>query len=215
MKNKYKPLKLPNISLKAKDNHISQKSRNIYFLNSLKNYRIKKENFHTSLNNSFIKKNNKYTSIKAKPFSILNMSNKKTNTKIDDRNKNNIKIIPNVSFKNIYEIIKKNNLKRSASYNSINTIDKEKMNFESNFMKIKKESNIYTSNVNYIKNKKMLILDRYKFDNHRYKPDRLGLFDMSDFDNTKFRSRNGMHGHIYYNHNKYRRNIEDDSKYIE
>ena len=75
MKNKYKPLKLPNISLKAKDNHISQKSRNIYFLNSLKNYRIKKENFHTSLNNSFIKKNNKYTSIKAKPFSILNMSN--------------------------------------------------------------------------------------------------------------------------------------------
>ena len=144
------------------------------------------------------------------------MSHKKINSiKRLDKMKNHLKIIPNVSFKYIYEIIKKNNLRRSASYNSINTIEKEKMNFENNFMKIKKESNIYTSNVNYIKNKKMLILDKYKYDNNRYKPDRLGLFDMSDFDNIKFSSRNGMHGHIYYNHNKYRRKIRDDSKHIE
>ena len=45
----------------------------------------------------------------------------------------------------------------------------------------------------------MLLLDKYTYDNNVYKPDRLGFFDVSDMN-------------IYYNHNKYRRNI-DEIKY--
>ena len=206
-----KSLKLPNISLPFINNHFSRKPLNIYFINSLKNFRIKKEN---SRNNSITKKNSKSKSIKTQSISVLNMSKKRTiDAKKHYKNKKKLKIIPNFSFKNLYEIIKKNNLKKSASYNNINTIDKEKLDFESNFMKLRKEANIYTSNANYIKNTKMLLLDKYIYDNNKYKPDRLGLFDMSDFNNLKFKEKKAIIGHIYYNHNKYQRNVDNDSKY--
>ena len=206
-----KSLKLPNISLPFINNHFSRKPSNIYFINSLKNFRIKREN---SQNNSTTKKNNKSKSIKTQSISVLNMSKKRTiDAKKHYKNKKKLKIIPNFSFKNLYEIIKKNNLKKSASYNNINTIDKEKLDFESNFMKLRKEANIYTSNANYIKNTKMLLLDKYIYDNNKYKPDRLGLFDMSDFNNLKFKEKKAIIGHIYYNHNKYQRNVDNDSKY--
>ena len=206
-----KSLKLPNISLPFINNHFSRKPLNIYFINSLKNFRIKKEN---SRNNSITKKNSKRKSIKTQSISVLNMSKKRTiDAKKHYKNKKKLKIIPNFSFKNLYEIIKKNNLKKSASYNNINTIDKEKLDFESNFMKLRKEANIYTSNANYIKNTKMLLLDKYIYDNNKYKPDRLGLFDMSDFNNLKFKEKKAIIGHIYYNHNKYQRNVDNDSKY--
>ena len=206
-----KSLKLPNISLPFINNHFSRKPLNIYFINSLKNFRIKKEN---SRNNSITKKNTKSKSIKTQSISVLNMSKKRTiDAKKHYKNKKKLKIIPNFSFKNIFEVIKKNNLKKSASYNNINTIDKEKLDFESNFMKLRKEANIYTSNANYIKNTKMLLLDKYIYDNNKYKPDRLGLFDMSDFNNLKFKEKKAITGHIYYNHNKYQRNVDNDSKY--
>ena len=206
-----KSLKLPNISLPFINNHFSRKPLNIYFINSLKNFRIKKEN---SRNNSITKKNTKSKSIKTQSISVLNMSKKRTiDAKKHYKNKKKLKIIPNFSFKNIFEVIKKNNLKKSASYNNINTIDKEKLDFESNFMKLRKEANIYTSNANYIKNTKMLLLDKYIYDNNKYKPDRLGLFDMSDFNNLKFKEKKAIIGHIYYNHNKYQRNVDNDSKY--
>ena len=206
-----KSLKLPNISLPFINNHFSRKPLNIYFINSLKNFRIKKEN---SRNNSITKKNSKSKSIKTQSISVLNMSKKRTiDAKKHYKNKKKLKIIPNFSFKNIFEVIKKNNLKKSASYNNINTIDKEKLDFESNFMKLRKEANIYTSNANYIKNTKMLLLDKYIYDNNKYKPDRLGLFDMSDFNNLKFKEKKAITGHIYYNHNKYQRNVDNDSKY--
>ena len=206
-----KSLKLPNISLPFINNHFSRKPLNIYFINSLKNFRIKKEN---SRNNSITKKNSKSKNIKTQSISVLNMSKKRTiDAKKHYKNKKKLKIIPNFSFKNIFEVIKKNNLKKSASYNNINTIDKEKLDFESNFMKLRKEANIYTSNANYIKNTKMLLLDKYIYDNNKYKPDRLGLFDMSDFNNLKFKEKKAITGHIYYNHNKYQRNVDNDSKY--
>ena len=206
-----KSLKLPNISLPFINNHFSRKPLNIYFINSLKNFRIKKEN---SRNNFITKKNSKSKSIKTQSISVLNMSKKRTiDAKKHYKNKKKLKIIPNFSFKNIFEVIKKNNLKKSASYNNINTIDKEKLDFESNFMKLRKEANIYTSNANYIKNTKMLLLDKYIYDNNKYKPDRLGLFDMSDFNNLKFKEKKAITGHIYYNHNKYQRNVDNDSKY--
>ena len=113
----------------------------------------------------------------------------------------------------MFEIIKRNNLKKSASYNNLNTIGKEKTDFESNFMRLKNEANIYTSDVDYIKNSKMLILDKYIYDNNRYKPDRLGIFDMSNFKNIKFKNKKMINGHIYLNHNKYQRNINNEAKY--
>ena len=127
--------------------------------------------------------------------------------------KKKLKINPNFSFKNMFEIIKKNNLKKSASYNNLNTIDKEKTDFESNFMKLKNEANIYTSDVDYIKNSKMLLLDKYIYDNNRYKPDRLGIFDMSDFKTMKFKNKKMINGHIYLNHNKYQRIPNNETKY--
>ena len=45
-------------------------------------------------------------------------------------------------------------------------------------MKLEREANIYTSKVPYIQNKKMLLFDKYNYDNNEYKPDRAKLFDM-------------------------------------
>ena len=52
-------------------------------------------------------------------------------------------------------------------------------NMESNFIRISREANIYTSNAKYIKNKKMLLFDKFNYDNNIYKPDRAKLFDMT------------------------------------
>jgi len=206
-----KSLKLSSVSFPLINNHLSKKTQNIYFLNSLKNFKIKKENYKSNLT-SKEKVNNK--NLKTKSIAILNMSNQKTlDAKRTGKKKKNLKIISNYYFKNLYEIIKKNNLKKSASYNNINTIDKEKIDFESNFMKLRKEANIYTSNVNYIKNSKMMLLDKYIYDNNRYKPDRLGLFNMSDFKTMQLKNRKTINEHIYFNHNKYQRNFDSNSKY--
>ena len=211
MNNKYKSLKLPNISsMPMKNNSLHVNNiKNFYFLNSLKNFRIKKESFQTNLSSE---KNNK--NIKSKSIIILNTSKKKPiHPKPSKRKKKDLKIIPNFSFKALHEIMKKNKLKKSASYNNNITIDKEKMNFESNFKNLRNDSNIYTSNVNYIKNKKMLILDKYIYDNNKYKPDRLGFFDASDFTNINYKLKKAQKGNIYYNHNKYNRNNNNERKF--
>ena len=98
----------------------------------------------------------------------------------------------------------KNKLQKSLSYVNLKTIDKEKTNFESNFMKLNNFSNIYTAKADYIQNKKMLIMDKFSYDNNIYKPDRLGRFDMSAFNNPKKSVGKGIFGHIYYNHNRIR-----------
>ena len=211
MKDNKKLLKLPNISFPALNNQFSRKPLNIYFLNSIKNFKIKLGNAQTSLTTKNFK-NGK--NIKTQSIGILNISKKKTiDAKKHTKNKKKLKINPNFSFKNMFEIIKKNNLKKSASYNNLNTIDKEKTDFESNFMKLKNEANIYTSDVDYIKNSKMLLLDKYIYDNNRYKPDRLRIFDMSDFKTMKFKNKKMINGHIYLNHNKYQRIPNNETKY--
>ena len=211
MKNNKKSLKLPNISFPALNNQFSRKPLNIYFLNSVKNFKIKLGNSQASLTTKHYK-NGK--NLKTQSIGILNTSKKKTiDAKKHQKNKKNLKINSNFSFKNMFEIIKRNNLKKSASYNNLNTIGKEKTDFESNFMRLKNEANIYTSDVDYIKNSKMLILDKYIYDNNRYKPDRLGIFDMSNFKNIKFKNKKMINGHIYLNHNKYQRNINNEAKY--
>ena len=204
MNAKIKPFKLPNILLFKNENFYRRNNMNEYFLNSMKNLKIKKENYQHNFSTENI---NKHRNLKTKLMSILNSSNHKTidskKQSRNDKNNKEVKVIPNFSFKNLYEIIKKNNLKKSASYTNITNKDNENIKYESNFMKLLRDSNIYTSNANYIKNKKMLIVDKYNYDNNRYKPDRIGLFDMSNFNNTKYKHKKTIYGHIYYNHNKY------------
>ena len=55
----------------------------------------------------------------------------------------------------------------------------QEINMESNFMKLGKEANIYTANADYIKNKKILLFDKFNYDNNEYKPDRAKLFDIT------------------------------------
>jgi hypothetical protein len=204
MNAKIKPFKLPNILLFKNENFYRKNNMNEYFLNSMKNLKIKKENYQHNCSTENI---NKPRNLKTKLMSILNSSKYKTidskKQSRNDKNNKEVKVIPNFSFKNLYEIIKKNNLKKSASYTNITNKDNENIKYESNFMKLLRDSNIYTSNANYIKNKKMLIVDKYNYDNNRYKPDRIGLFDMSNFNNTKYKHKKTIYGHIYYNHNKY------------
>ena len=63
--------------------------------------------------------------------------------------------------------------------------NKENKVLESNFIKLSKEANIYTSNAEYITNKKMLLFDKYDFENNKYKPNRAKIFDMTAIPKTK------------------------------
>ena len=82
-----------------------------------------------------------------------------------------------MSFKNITNIAKEKLMHKSQSNPSIN--NSQEMNMESNFMKLSKEANIYTANATYIKNKKVLLFDKFVYDNNQYVPDRVKLFDMT------------------------------------
>ena len=71
----------------------------------------------------------------------------------------------------------KSTMHKSISNPSFNI--SQEMNMESNFMKLGKEANMYTANANYIKNKKVLLFDKFNYDNNEYKPDRAKLFDIT------------------------------------
>ena len=73
---------------------------------------------------------------------------------------------------------------------------------ESNFMKLCQQSNIYTSNAKYISNKKMVLLDKYKFDNNAYKPDRLKIHDMSTIPQPKIKLKKILYSKIIDDINK-------------
>ena len=194
-----KPIKLPSISYTINDRDSLLNRKNIYFLNSLKCFQIKKEICKNNLNPL---KLDKSSINKSQLISILNISkNNDISSKRIPNNQKKLKIIPKLSFKNIYQSILKSKLKKSSSFNNIN---KEKIIFESNFKKIKNESNIYTSKANYIYNTKMLILNKYTYDNNKYKPDRLGLYDKFGFNDFKLKNKKRINGYIYLNHNKFR-----------
>ena len=73
------------------------------------------------------------------------------------------------------------NKKRSLFNSSmgINSI-KDNKEMESNFIDLSKNANIYTSNADYIQNKKMLLFDKTNYDDSKYKPDRANIFDMTN-----------------------------------
>ena len=91
----------------------------------------------------------------------------------------------------------------------------EKKELESNFIKLSKEANMYTSNAEYITNKKLLLFNRYNFENNKYIPNRAKLFDMTSipkiktkinilYKTTKFRG-----GKMYFFDNKNPPKIND------
>ena len=131
---------------------------------------------------------------------------------INDRNfKENI----NTSFKRIFPLTYKNiqnlNKEKQLMHKSLSNPQfnySQEMNMESNFMKLSKEANIYTANANYIQNKKILLFDKFNYDNNQYIPDRAKLFDMTRmpkmpkkhsfiYKTTKFRA-----GHLINGDNK-------------
>ena len=172
--------------------------------NSLSNYY-----FNVLKNKQLIAEFNKNLKIKQKFFksnsAIMNISKMKINL-INKSSDFKIKELPKISpytFKYFCKESNKNNLHKSLSSINVNTIEKDKNSLESNFMKIQRDSNIYTSNADYIKNKKLVILDKYIYDKNKYMPDRLGLFDMSSIPHSKKQKGKGIFGKIYFNHNKY------------
>jgi hypothetical protein len=78
MKNVNKPLKLPFISYTTLDINSTKKRKNIYFLNSLKNFQIKKEKSKSNLTPLKLDKN---IINKSQLISILNISKKKETMK--------------------------------------------------------------------------------------------------------------------------------------
>ena len=120
-----------------------------------------------------------------------------------------------ISYKNIQNLNKEKLIHKSQSNPSITK--PQEMNMESNFMKLSKEANIYTSNAKYIQNKKVLLFDKFSYDNNEYVPDRAKLFDMTRmpkipkknsfvFKTTKFRV-----GH-FINNNKDSNNALDSGR---
>ena len=207
---KPKILKLPRIiDSKLSINRLYKKPTNEYFINLLKLSKIKKENSENKEESRKEKVN--LNKLKKDDITILNIPNKKikSDSKVK-RNKKNPKKRYVYSIKDFFILEKKNKLQKSLSYFNSNTIEKERANLESNFMRLKNNSNIFTANAKYIKNKKMIMIDKFSYDNNIYKPDRLGLFDMSDFRSPKKIIGKGIFGHIYYNHNKLRNNKENN-----
>ena len=86
------------------------------------------------------------------------------------------------NFKYFCNTANKKSINQALSNKSHKTENKV---LESNFIKISKDANIYTSNATYITNKKMLLFDKYDFENNKYKPNRAKLFDMTAIPKSK------------------------------
>ena len=128
-------------------------------------------------------KNQKSSKIYPIQKKIYNVIKKYINGKPQkDKDKENINInaykkADPISYKNIQSSNKEKIMHKSQSNPTINK--PQEMNMESNFMKLSKDANIYTSNAQYIQNKKVLLFDKFNYDNNEYIPDRAKLFDMT------------------------------------
>ena len=126
-------------------------------------------------------KNQKSSTIYPIQKKIYNVIKKYINGK-PQKDKDNIiinayKKVDPISYKNIQSSNKDKIMHKSQSNPTINK--PQEMNMESNFMKLSKDANIYTSNAQYIQNKKVLLFDKFNYDNNEYIPDRAKLFDMT------------------------------------
>ena len=166
------------IKEKTPDHLLTSNKREIYYIHILKNKRIISDNIETMRSrNNFNKQIKQFKTFKILPE---HWKRKSRNSKQE-----NLPQICPYSYRYFYKE-KNKNLVHKSSFN-VNSIENYKNKMESNFMKLLNESNIYTSNVKYISNKKMILFDKYKFDKNIYKPDRLKLHDMSKLSNTKMK----------------------------
>ena len=113
-------------------------------------------------------------------LSVTKRGNKRINK---DNEEQKIPKISPYTFKYFCNTANKNRFSRALSTNT--TIKKTNQNLESNFMKLTKDSNIYTANAEYIQNKKLLLFNKYNFEDNKYKPNRANLFDMTSIPNSK------------------------------
>ncbi len=100
------------------------------------------------------------------------------------------------NFKYFCNTANKKGFSRALSTN--NTIKGTDKDMESNFIKLTKDANIYTANANYITNKKLLLFNKYNYENNEYKPNRANLFDMTSIPHTKNKN------HTVYKTTKFR-----------
>ena len=84
---------------------------------------------------------------------------------------------------------------------------------ESNFMQLCGESNIYTSDVKYISNKKMILMNKYIYDKNIYKPDRLKLHDITEIKAPKLKIKKINLRNIFIKRHLYNKNQIETAKY--
>ena len=189
------------IKLKSKTNSNNFAVENVEFVmeesnrvspkkNIIKHIYKEKENPLNSISKELHKKqsqkkikNQKSNTVYPIQKKIYNVIKKYINGK-QDKDKDNVNIInmtykkaDPISYINIQNLNKEKIIQKSQSNPTINI--PQNMNMESNFMKLSKEANIYTSNAKYIQNKKVLLFDKFNYDNNEYVPDRAKLFDMT------------------------------------
>lgn len=122
-------------------------------------------------------KNQKSNTIYPINKKIYNVIKKYVNGKPPQEKSGTFKRVFPMSYQNIQNMNKEKMLYKSQSNPTIS--NSQEMNMESNFMKLGREANKYTANAQYIKNKKVLLFDKFNYDNNEYVPDRAKLFDMT------------------------------------
>ena len=120
------------------------------------------------------------------------------------------------TFKYFCNTANKKGFSKALSGN--NSIKPTNSDMESNFIKLSKDANVYTANANYITNMKLLLFDKYIFENNKYKPNRAKLFDMTVIphskskNNTVYKTTKFRGGRMFfYDYNK-KTTTEDDKR---
>lgn len=102
-----------------------------------------------------------------------------TKSKNDKKNKEEEKLHKTSPYNYKYFFNTANNPKFNRVLSDTTGHKKGNKEIESNFIKLSNEANMYTADATYITNKKLLLFERYKFENNQYKPNRAKLFDMT------------------------------------
>ena len=140
---------------------------------------------------------------------VIQKKDKKKNKELENKSRTNP-----YNFKYFSNIANKKSINQALSNKNNKNDNKE---LESNFIKLSKEANIYTSNAEYISNQKMLLFDKYDFENNKYKPNRAKLFDMTSIPkrknlmtNTLYKTTKFRGGRMYLFDNKSKPKILDN-----
>ena len=196
---------LCNVRERTPDYLLRPQKKPSFFLNILKNKKIISENIKNMCSRNKFKKNNSQlltVKIKSKKIDFVSRNSKQ-------------ELLPKIcpySYRYFYKE-KNKNLIHKSTFN-VNSIETSKSNMESNFMQLMDESNIYTSNVKYISNKKIVLLDKFKFDNNIYKPDRLKLHEMSQLPPPKIKLKKINFRHILFKRNDSKKDNSETLKNV-